>query len=149
MIALFQFSSFFLILSLKDCCQIRDETDLKFKWIKHPIHNALHHYCNGQMMLQPLHTCRYTPPTPCLVCTLHIKWKCNAWHHMFVWWCCQTFHVCRYPHPPPALSAPVCDSDVILGTPYHWHAISVFELVLYRVEDQRSIFMQGDYIILI
>lgn len=38
LIALFQFSSFFLILSLKDCCQIRNETDLKFKWIKHPIH---------------------------------------------------------------------------------------------------------------
>lgn len=53
------------------------------------------------------------------------------------------------PQPPPALSVPVCDSDVILGTPYHWHAISVFELVLYRVEDQRSIFMQGDYLILI
>lgn len=47
-----------------------------------------------------------------------------------------------HPHPPLPQSLTVMSSRV----PHITDMLSVFELVLYRVEDQRSIFMQCDYL---
>lgn len=47
-----------------------------------------------------------------------------------------------HPHSPLPQSVTVMSSRV----PHITDMLSVFELVLYRVEDQRSIFMQCDYL---
>lgn len=87
-----------------------------------------HQYCNGQMMLSTIHKCtceclQLPFPSPLWMCILYDEMSagiiCVSGDG------CQPSHPCNYP-TPPLPSAPVCDSDVIPGTPYHWHAISLW-----------------------
>lgn len=109
-----------------------------------------HQYCNGQMMLSTIHKCtceclQLPFPSPLWMCILYDEMSagiiCVSGDG------CQPSHPCNYPTPPHPHS-PLPQSVTVMSSrvPHITDMLSVFELVLYRVEDQRSIFMQCDYL---